>query len=220
MDSSGFAQKAFAACPPELQEAITPLLRLIGQLTVEIRGYDRLVAKKAKDKYPKCAAICSIPGVGALTALTMVLVMNNDPKKFAKSRDAGCYFGLRPRQRESGQSSPQLGITKAGDRVFRRLATQSAQYILGPFGKDCALRRWGLSLAARGGKNAKKRAVVAVARKLVVLMHRLWVTQQEFDPKCGLKQLKPPPHSGEKGLSIVPRSFVENRVPGDCVFCR
>ena len=186
MDSSGFAQKAMAACPPELREAITPLLRLIGQLTVEIRGYDRLVAKKAKDKYPKCAAICSIPGVGALTALTMVLVMNNDPKKIAKSRDAGSYFGLRPRQRESGQSSPQLGITKAGDHVFRRLATQSAQYILGPFGKDCALRRWGLSLATRGGKNAKKRAVVAVARKLVVLMHRLWVTQQEFDPKCGL----------------------------------
>ena len=187
MDSGGFAAKALQACPPELREAIAPLLRLIGHLTTEIRGYDRIVTKKAKEKYPKTAAICSIPGVGALTALTMVLVMNNDPKKFAKSRDAGSYFGLRPKQKDSGESSPQLGITKAGDHIFRRLVTQSAQYILGPFGKNCALRRWGQSLAARGGKNAKKRAVVAVARKLVVLMHRLWTTQQDFDPACGLK---------------------------------
>jgi transposase len=186
IDSSSFAGKALELCPPELTEAITPLLRLIKQLTAEIGHYDRLITKKAASKYPDSAAICSIPGVGPLTALTMILIMNNDPKKFEKSRDAGAYFGLRPKQRDSGQCKPQLGITKAGDHIFRRLATQSAQYILGPFGRDCALRRWGLSLANRGGKSAKKRAVIAVARKLVVLMHRLWRTQETFDVQRGL----------------------------------
>jgi transposase len=83
--------------------------------------------------------------------------------------------------------SPQLGITKAGDPLIRRLATQSAQYILGPFGRDSALRRWGLVLASRGGKNARKRAVVAVARKLVVLMHRIWITQEVYDPMRGIR---------------------------------
>jgi transposase len=184
--SGTFGKKAREACPPELKEALAPLLRLIEHLTREIQLYDRMVTKKASTKYPETKTICTIPGVGPLTALAMVLMMNNDPKRFGKSRDVGCYFGLRPIQRQSGASSPQLGITKAGDHVFRRLITQSAQYILGPFGKDCALRRWGLSLAVRGGKNAKKRAVIAVARKLSILMHRLWVKQEEFDPERGL----------------------------------
>lgn len=184
--SGTFGNKAQEACPPELKEPLAPLLRLIDHLTREIRLYDRTIAKKAETKYPATKAICTIPGVGPLTALTMVLILNNDPQRFAKSRDVGCYFGLRPRQRDSGASSPQLGITKAGDHVFRRLVTQSAHYMLGPFGKDCGLQRWGLSLAVRGGKNAKKRAVIAVARKLAVLMHRLWVTQQVFDPGRGL----------------------------------
>ena len=98
----------------------------------------------------------------------------------------GCYLGLKPKQRDSWKRSPQLGITKAGDPLIRRLATQSAQYILGPFGRDSALRRWGLSLASHGGTNAKKRAVVAVARKLVVLMHRIWITQEAYDPMRGV----------------------------------
>jgi transposase len=186
--SGTFGKKAEEVCPAELIGPLSPLLRLIDHLTREIRLYDRMVAKKAETKYPATKAICTIPGVGPLTALTMVLIMNNDPNRFSKSRDVGCYFGLRPIQRDSGASSPQLGITKAGDHIFRRLVTQSAQYILGPFGRDSALRRWGLSLAVRGGKNAKKRAVIAVARKLSILMHRLWVTQQSFDPSCGLPE--------------------------------
>jgi transposase len=119
--------------------------------------------------------------------VAFVLVLNNDRSRFKRSRDVGCYLGLRPKQRASGMRSPELGITKAGDPLLRRLATQSAQYILGPFGQDSALRRWGLSLASRGAKNAKKRAVVAVARKLVVLMHRLWITQQSYDPMRGIR---------------------------------
>jgi len=181
-----FGKKAGQACPPELTEALSPLLRLIEHLTKEIQLYNQIVSKKAEAKYPATQAICTIPGVGPLTALTMVLIMNNDPKRFAQSRDVGCYFGLRPGQRDSGANSPQLGITKAGDHVFRRLVTQSAQYILGPFGKDCALQRWGFSLSSRGGKSGKKRAVIAVARKLAILMHRLWVTQEVFDPGRGL----------------------------------
>jgi transposase len=186
VDSCSFATRAAELCPPQLKDAISPLLRMIHQLTAEIRNYDRLVVRKAAKEYPQSAAICSIPGVGSLTALTMMLLMNNDPQKFATSRDAGAYFGLRPRQKESGQNKPELGITKAGDRLFRRLATQSAQYVLGSFGRDCALRRWGLSLASKGSKSAKKRAIIAVARKLVVLMHHLWQTQESFDCSRGL----------------------------------
>ena len=81
-----------------------------------------------------------------------------------------------------GQSEPQLHISKEGDRYLRTLMVQGAHYILGPFGQDSDLRRWGLKLAERGGKNAKKRAVVAVARKLAVLLHKLWVSGEVYEP--------------------------------------
>jgi transposase len=181
-----FARKAKEACPEALLPALMPLLRVIDELTREIELYEKLVVQKAETEYPETAAIRTIYGVGPLTALTFVLVLNNDRGRFPRSRDVGCYIGLRPKQRESGERSPQLGITKAGDSLLRRLATQSAQYILGPFGKDSALRRWGLSLALRGGKNAKKRAITAVARKLVILMHRIWITQEVYEPLRGM----------------------------------
>ncbi len=181
-----FARKAKEACPEAVLPALLPLLRVIEALTREIEVYEKLVVQKAETEYPETGAIRTIYGVGPLTALAFVLVLNNDGSRFARSRDVGCYLGLRPKQRESGNRSPQLGITKAGDSLLRRLATQSAQYILGPFGKDSALRRWGLSLALRGGKNAKKRAVVAVARKLVILMHRIWITQEVYEPLRGV----------------------------------
>jgi len=161
-------------------------LSVIEELTREIELYEKLVAKKADIEYPETKAIRTIHGVGPLTALTLVLLLNNDRSRFRKSRDVGCYIGLRPKQRDSGLRAPQLGITKAGDSLLRRLATQCAQYILGPFGKDSALRRWGMSLALRGGKNAKKRAVIAVARKLVILMHRIWITQEIYEPLPGV----------------------------------
>lgn len=181
-----FAQKATKACPEALQPALLPLIRLVQTLTDEIAAYEGLVVEKAR-AYPETRAIQTIHGVGALTAVAFVLVLNNDRSRFTRSRDVGCYLGLKPKQRDSGLRSPQLGITKTGDPLMRRLATQGAQYILGPFGRDSALRRWGLSLASRGGKNAKKRAVVAVARKLVVLMHRLWITQEAYDPMRGVR---------------------------------
>jgi transposase len=181
-----FARKATEACPEALRPALLPLIRLVETLTDDIAAYDQLVVEKAR-AYPETQAIQTIHGVGALTAVAFVLVLNNDRSRFKRSRDIGCYLGLRPKQRDSGKRSPELGITKAGDPLMRRLATQSAQYILGPFGRDSALRRWGLSLASHGAKNAKKRAVVAVARKLVVLMHRLWITQERYEPMRGIR---------------------------------
>ena len=122
-----------------------------------------------------------IKGVGALTALTFVLTLD-DPHRFTRSRSVGAYLGLVPASRSSGNSAPQLPITKHGDRLLRRLLVQAAHYILGPFGQDSDLRSFGLELARRGGKSGKKRAVVAVARKLAVLLHRLWVSGETYDP--------------------------------------
>ncbi len=120
-------------------------------------------------------------GVGDLIALSYVLTLE-DPQRFHRSRDLGGFLGLRPKRRDSGESRPQLWITKEGDPYLRKLLVQGAQYILGWRGPDTDLRRWGLKLVARGGRNAKKRAVVAVARKLAVLLHRLWITGQPYEP--------------------------------------
>ena len=137
--------------------------------------------KELERKYPVAQRLQQIAGVGPLISLTFVLTLD-DHVRFRKSRQIGSYLGLRPRQRDSGQCQPQLRITKAGDQYLRSLLIQGAQYILGRFGPDTDLRRWGLKLAQRGGKNAKKRAVVAVARKLAVLLHRLWVDESEYQP--------------------------------------
>jgi transposase len=127
-----------------------------------------------------------VKGIGPLIALTYVLTLE-DPYRFAKSRTVGSYLGLRPRQKESGDSAPQLGITKAGNTHLRRLLIQASNYVLGPLAPDSGLRRWGLQLAARGGKNGKRRAVVAVARKLAILLHRLWVTAEVYEPLRGVE---------------------------------
>jgi len=175
------AKRARAHLPVELQAVLDPLLKVIETLTLQIRAYDKRVASLCESSYPETARLQQVNGVGALTALCFVLTID-DPTRFKRSRSVGAFLGLRPRQNESGSSSPELRITKAGDRDLRRLLVQCAQYVLGPFGKDCDLRRWGVRLQERGGKNAKKRAIVAVARKLAVLLHRLWITGAEYEP--------------------------------------
>ncbi len=122
-----------------------------------------------------------IKGVGVLTALAFLLILE-DKNRFQKSRDVGAFIGLRPKKKASGKDDPQLRITKEGDQLLRRLLVQSAHYILGPFGMDSDLRRWGLGICKRGGKAAKKRARIAVARKLSVLMHRLWIAGEIYEP--------------------------------------
>ena len=116
-----------------------------------------------------------------LSALAFVLTLE-DPSRFAKSREVGAYLGLVPATDQSGKSDPEKHISKHGNKMMRRLLVSSAHYILGPFGEDSDLRRHGEKIAQRGGKNAKKRAVVAVARKLSVLLHRLWVTAEVYEP--------------------------------------
>ena len=170
-----------------LREALMPLVRLVETLSDGIEAYDERIEKLATEKYPQTKLLRQVKGVGALTALTYVLTLE-DPKRFAKSRDVGSYLGLVPKQEDSGDRQPQLRITKMGDMMLRRLLVGSAHYILGPFGPDTDLRRYGIRLCERGGKNAKKRAVVAVARKLGVLLHRLWVSGEVYEP---LRQLPP-----------------------------
>jgi transposase len=160
---------------PELQAALGPLLGAIESLSERIVEYNERIEQIAKQSYPEVGRLKQVKGVGTLIALTYVLTLE-DAHRFGKSRDVGCYVGLQPGRRNSGQSEPQLHISKEGDRYLRALLVQGAHHILGPFGADSDLRRWGLKLAERGGKNGKKRAVIAVARKLAVLLHRLWVS--------------------------------------------
>jgi len=176
-----FHKQVIASIPDPIKKALLPMVAQIATLTEKIREYDRQVNQVAAKKYPETGMLKQVNGVGELTSLAYVLTLEN-PERFKKSREVGPYLGLVPKQDESGESSPQLGITKTGDMMLRRLLVGSAQYILGPFGADCDLRRFGLKLAARGGKNAKRRAVVAVARKLGVLLHRLWTTAEVYEP--------------------------------------
>lgn len=180
--ADAFAKRVVADVPPLLQPALTPVLEVIADLTRRIHAADTTVAALVRTHYPVAERLQAPAGVGPLTALAYVLLID-DPRRFRRSREVGAYFGLVPRLDESSASTPQLHISKAGDRLGRRLLVSAAQYILGPFGPDCDLRRFGLAMAARGGKNAKKRAAVAVARKLAVLLHHLWITDTPYDPQ-------------------------------------
>jgi transposase len=166
---------------PELRTALEPLLAGIEVLSQQIREYNERIEHLAQERYPQTVLLKQVKGVGTLIALTFLLTLE-DPHRFGKSRDVGCYLGLQPGRRNSGQSQPQMHISKEGDPYLRTLLVQGAQHILGPFGVDCDLRRWGLKLAERGGKSGKKRAIVATARKLAVLLHHLWVSGEVYEP--------------------------------------
>jgi transposase len=176
-----FHKRAPEHIPEALWAALGPVLETIGSLTQRIREYDRQLETVSKEHYPETELLKQVEGIGVLTALTFVLTLE-DPSRFAKSRSVGAYLGLIPARDQSGDRDPQKRISKEGDEMLRKLLVGSAHYILGPFGSDSDLRRHGEKLASRGGKNAKKRAVVAVARKLAVLLHRLWVTAEVYDP--------------------------------------
>ena len=177
--TAGFSAAARESLPEDLRVLFAPVLDSIGELTQKIRHLDRRVERLCKEDYPATGALRQVHGVGPITALAYVLILES-PDRFRKSRDVGAFLGLVPRRDQSGQMDRQLGITKAGDAFLRRLLVQSAQYILGPFGQDSNLRRRGLALTERGGVAAKKRAVIATARKLAVLLHALWKTGEEY----------------------------------------
>jgi transposase len=176
-----FHKNAAEHIPEALRPALGPILEQIGSLTERIRDYERQLETISEEHYPETDLLRQVEGVGPLTALTFVLTLE-DPYRFEKSRSVGAYLGLVPARDQSGESDPQKRISKEGDEMLRRLLVGSAHYILGPFGKDSDLRRHGEKIASRGGKNSKKRAAVAVARKLSVLLQRLWVSGELYDP--------------------------------------
>jgi transposase len=179
-----FHKKAAEHIPQALWPALGPLLETISSLTEHIRDYNsQLQIISQEEHYPETELLQQVEGVGALTALTTFVLTLEDPSRFAKSRSVGAYLGLVPGTEQSGDRDPQQRISKEGDQMLRRLLVSSAQYILGPFGSDSDLRRHGEKIASScGGKNAKKRAVVAVARKLSVLLHRLWASAEVYQP--------------------------------------
>lgn len=180
-DADSMGVERMAGLPAAIQQMLKPLLEQVESLTEKIKECDKELEQIARSEYPETELLQQVSGVGTLIALTFVLTVE-DAERFAKSRDVGCYVGLRPKRSESGESQPQLRITKEGDVYLRKMLVQGAHCILSRRGPDTDLKRWGLKLADRGGKNAKKRAIVAVARKLAILLHRLWVTGQVYEP--------------------------------------
>lgn len=179
--TSAFPNKVAELLPDVLLPAMKPLFDLVTDLTKKIREFNRLLGQVAKERYPEVAVLQQVNGIGPVTATALALTID-DPQRFTDSRCVGSWLGLCPRSHASGDSDPQLRVSKAGDGYLRRLLVQCSHYILGPFGKDCDLRRFGLRLVARGGRGAKKRAGVAVARKLGVLLHRLWRDGLVYEP--------------------------------------
>jgi transposase len=180
-DADSLGKERLEGLPASLREAVEPLMGPIEELTRQIRELDQKLEQIARRRYPETELLRQVWGVGTLIALTFVLTIE-DRERFSKSRDVGCYAGLRPRQSESGERQPQLRISKEGDPLLRKLLVQGAHCIVARRAPDTDLKRWGLKLQERGGKNAKKRALVAVARKLAVLLHRLWVCGEVYEP--------------------------------------
>lgn len=179
--AASFHKAASEGVPVALAEGLWPILEMLKGVTREIRAYDREIEQIAAKHYPETRRLTQVAGVGTLTALCYVLVLQ-DPSRFTSSRAVGAYLGLVPAQDQSGETDPQLRISRAGNEMLRRLLVQAAHYQLGPFGPDSDLRRWGMDRAARGGTVAKKKAVIGVARKLAVLLHQLWVSGEEYEP--------------------------------------
>lgn len=176
-----FVKRARPVIPSTMRAALDPILFSIEQIAGQIVAFDRHIESMAKDEYRDAQMLMQICGVGPLTAVAFMATVGN-PTRFRHSRTVGAWVGLVPAKRTSGASDPQQRITREGDVYLRSLLINCAHYILGPFGPDCDLRRHGQAIAARGGKNAKKRAIVAVARKLAVLLHRLWRTRGLYEP--------------------------------------
>jgi transposase len=178
--TASFQTRVEASIPATLAVAGRPLLEQVEALNRNIGEMDRLIEQLAA-RYPEIERLRTVPGVGPVVAATYVLTLDSKDK-VRHSRQAGAFLGLRPRQSQSGDSDPQHRISKTGNVYLRSLLVQAAQYVLGRFGPDSELRRWGLKLAASGGKRGKKRAIVAVARKLAVILHRMWQTGSRWHP--------------------------------------
>ena len=185
--ANSFHKKVVEHLPSRLQSALTPLIKQIASATEQIRQYERQIKALAESDYPETALLDQVQGVGLITSLSFVLTLES-PDRFDQSRAVGPFLGFTPRRDQSGSIDKQLRISKQGDGHLRRLLVNCAQYIMGHFGQDSNLRRYGMRLLARGGRAAKKKAVVAVARKLAVLLHRLWSTGEKYQPLYNAKE--------------------------------
>jgi transposase len=174
-----FHERVAPFVPEPLKLALEPVLNHLAQLGQTLKTLDEAVEKTAKKHEKVVELLKSVPRVGSLTALTFCLVVE-DPHRFKKSRDIGAYVGLAPGRRQSGDSDVQLGISKEGDALLRRLLVQCAHQVMFKNAPDSALKRWGIAKAKSGGKNGKKKMAVALARKLAVVLHRLWVTGEPY----------------------------------------
>lgn len=163
-----------------VQKIVEPLLKSVEAISQQIEVYDEKIAQIAQ-RYPEVELLTQVYGVGTLIGLTYILTIE-DAERFQHSRDVGAFLGIQPKQRESGDSQPELGISKTGDRLLRSYLVQAAHCMLRQGAPDSDLRAWGLGKAGAGGKRAKRRALVGMARKLAVLLHRLWVMGEAYDP--------------------------------------
>lgn len=175
------ARKVLEHSEPEILEAIEPSLEVVDTMTKKIRQLDCEIERLCQEHYPETDRLREIRGIGAITALTFLLTIEY-PLRFEKPRDEGAYLGLVPKRDQSGDTDKRLGISKAGNAYLRRLLVGSANYLLGPFGEECDLRTQGLKLVERGGRGAKKKAVVATARKLAVVMLAVWKSGAAYEP--------------------------------------
>lgn len=179
--SESFVKRARPALPEILREALEPTLDALDALAAQIKRYDAQVDLLCSNEFPETELLRQVSGVGPLVALSFVVAIG-DPNRFRDSRDVGAYVGLAPRSYQSGNSDPDLRISKHGDRDLRTLLVSAAAYILRRSSPDTALKRCGRRLASRGNPRDKARARIAVARKLAVLLHRLWITAEEYEP--------------------------------------
>lgn len=179
--SPAFVAMARAELPGELLSLIEPLLRALDQLNAVVADYDKQVDQKSAEQFPEVEHLRTIYGVGPVTSLYFVALVG-DPHRFSDSRSIGPYFGLVRRQDDSGDRVSELGITKAGDPLMRALLTNCAAHILGPFGKDSDLRRWGLAKLGGNSRRERNRTRVALARKLAVLMLSMWKSGEGYEP--------------------------------------
>jgi len=166
---------------PEILAMVEPSLQVLDTMKEQIKTFDREIELMCEEKYPETKLLREIRGVGPVTALCFVLTIG-DPERFERPRDVGAFIGFVPKRDQSGKMDKELRISKAGDKYLRRLLVGSAQYIMGPFGEDCDLQRQGIKLAERGGRGAKKKAVVAIARKLAVIMLTIWRDESMYQP--------------------------------------
>ena len=185
--AESFHGRARPHLPDALREALEPLLDVLAEIQVRIRAYDREVLRLCSKEYPETGVLRQVRGVGALVALTYVATLD-DPRRFVRSRSVGAYLGLVPRSYQSGDRDPQLRISKAGDGELRRLLVGAAAYVMRKATPDCDLKRYGLRVAGGNSKRDRARARVAVARKLAVLLHRLWRNGEVYDPNYVAKR--------------------------------